>query len=596
VSDLLAHADDDLSLRHARNLTERTLGIRRSLDNYDLYVTDRWFEGDRFERWALEQGSVEKGARAIVRLIERPGFDRRTFRPWDKGRPGRRVAARGDASARNVLNGLLAAPSGGATAKEVIGGLVDAAAGAAALTGPQGFAVGAAVVVFKQLISLGLQDDGDKRAGEDDVSAALRGLGAQVSQLQIQVSELKDQIDEKFLQQQIARASAKVRTVETTQAEFLSMLKWAGEMDDKALLAEERKEARTNLVQRTSSFLSGAHDLADAKDRAADYFNDALMGEKTPGSAPGLISGVREHIGNKRFFTYKSSQEIQNFFRYFEWAQTNLATVLTEFYMLGGTCAKNFMSSHPGQLPTSADCQPVRGVAKEDIERIRDNIAKQGATLPPKILVPGVFIDRDTKIMWRTTPERRMSPEILDKGLFCTKEFVPDCQADLGYGNATVFPTSVYPTTDPWYIPKSFEYRDLFAGRGPDQNEPLARLNSLGVRYQGEPLNGPTYFWLRGDFYLRKLKGPLPSAGWSHVDRIDAIVFKLAPGATSPVGDTWKLGFNCATTASARPTCQSFNQGLGADILWFRRMNDVTEGASYWCRPGRAPSWDPAKC
>jgi hypothetical protein len=25
-------------------------------------------------------------------------------------------------------------------------------------------------------------------------------------------------------------------------------------------------------------------------------------------------------------------------------------------------------------------------------------------------------------------------------------------------------------------------------------------------------------------------------------------------------------------------------------------MNDVTEGASYWCRPGRAPSWDPAKC
>jgi hypothetical protein len=193
--------------------------------------------------------------------------------------------------------------------------------------------------------------------------------------------------------------------------------------------------------------------------------------------------------------------------------------------------------------------------------------------------------------MWRLELAHRTNPEILDHGLICVTRLSTDCQADLGYGSATVFPGLDYPT--PWYIPKSFEYRALFGGRG-GSDEPLARLNSLGVRDKGEQLKGPTYLWLRGDFYLRKHQGDR-HLGFDQVDRVDAIPFKLVPGATTPQTETWKLGFNCGITTTARPTCQSFDRGLGADILWFRRMSDA-EGGDYWCQPGKQSSWDPARC
>jgi len=577
VSDRLAHVEDGPGLRHARNLTERTLGIRRVLDDHDLNVTDRSFEGDRFLRWTLKQGSVEEGARALVQLIERPGFDRRPFRPGDGGGPEARASA-------------------GATAASVLNGLIDGVAGAAALTGPAGFAVSVAAIFFKQLISAGLEDDGDKGGGEDRVLAELRALSAQVT-------ELEKHIDGKFLQLRVEATKKDVTDIEATQEQFRSMLKWAKQKDDEKQPAAVRKEARANLIERTSQFLDDAKRLVNG--HVATHLSNALIAKQAgtkenPLEGPALMPAVREQIGKEHFFTAESSQRIRDFFQYYEWAQTNLATVLSEYYMLGGNCAVSFAASHPTDLLTSNDCGPVRGVAEEDLTAIKDNIARQRATLPSKVLDARVFIDRDNKTMWRTNATYRENPEILDNGVFCQTELVPDCQADLGLANAAVFPGFDYPT--PWYIPKSFEYRQLFAGYGgPD--EPLARLNSLGVRYKGDPLKGPAYFWLRGDFYLRKIKGVLPGQAWAHVDRIDSIVFKLMPGAKSLEQETWKLGSNCSTTAGARPKCQDWNihRGepgapgvVGAYILWFRRMSDA-EGA-YWCRPDRVPSWDPAKC
>lgn len=317
VSALLAHPEDGRSIRHVRNLTERTLGIRPSLDDHDLYVTDQWFEGDRFRRWTMEQGSVGAGARDLVQLIERPGFDRRPFLQGDEGGPEARVAASAGASAANVGNRLRAldCETLTGTGKEVIGGLVDAlVAGiglAQTLTGPAGFGLGAAGALFKGFVSL-VDPCADRQAGEDPVHGALRALAAQVTQLQKQVSEIKDQIDQEFFQGQLAGASAKVRAIENTQAEFLSMLNWARDRDKAQVKLESCQKhgdgcdrgavdaARTSLVQREIFFLIGAEELAGPKDKAADYLNDALMGEKTAGSRAGLISGVRLGHGDPR--------------------------------------------------------------------------------------------------------------------------------------------------------------------------------------------------------------------------------------------------------------------------------------------------------
>jgi hypothetical protein len=590
VSDLLAHAEDGFGLRHARDLTERTLGIRPFLDNHDLYVTDRWFEGDRFERWALEQGSVEAGARALVRHIERPGFDRRRFRPWDGGGPKTRAAASGGASAGNVLNGLLATPSG-ADAADVINGLLDGIAGAAALTGPEGFAVSAAAVFFKKLISLGLEDKGDKGGGEDPVSAQLRGLSAQVT-------DLKKFVGERLLRLEIAPTKVYVRDIAATQDKFLFMLDCAQDAHNQELPERVRNEALTALPNATKTFLRGAEDLVDHNVEV--HLNAALI-DKQIGPDPtdpnktltgdALIPAVRDQIGKERFFTNESSQQIRSFFRYYEWAQTQLATTLTEFYVLGGPCAKSWADLHPGKLLTSNDCKPDRRSAGAVVKDIKDNIAKQRSTLPPKVLDDRVFIDRNTHLMWRLEPTRRMNPEILDGGLHCVTRQGADCIAVLDK-TATVFDGFDYPSA--WNIPSAPDYRALFDGPGgPD--EPLARLNSLGVRYQGEPLKAPAYFWLVGDFYLRKHQGDR-HLGFDKVDRIDALVFRLAPGAKGPTTENFRLGFSCDLTLYTKPTCQDWNRVVGAYILWKRGPMSDGEGGDYWCEPTKQRSWDPAKC
>jgi hypothetical protein len=331
VSHGLAHSEDGPGLRAARKLTERTLGIRPILDDHELYATDQWFEGDVFRRWAMEQGSVGAGARTLVQLIEQPGFDRRRFRPEDGGNPkGKaRAAASGKAIAANVINGLL-----------------DAVGSAAAVTGPLGFVLGGALVVFKQLISLGLEDSGDKKDGDDQLSAQLRGLSAQVAQLQAR-------IDTQFFQLQAKSTRERVTNIQATQDKYLDMLMWAGVVEDTKQTPEKRAAARTSLDNSTLQFLRGAQDLQNEERQLNQALTDEQTGTiKNPVGGPALIPAVRALVGNERFFTNESSEKIRGFFRYYEWAQTNLATVRTEFYLLGGECAKNRLEQakpDPGQ-------------------------------------------------------------------------------------------------------------------------------------------------------------------------------------------------------------------------------------------------------
>jgi hypothetical protein len=581
VSNLLAHAEDGLGLRHARQLTERTLGIRRVLDNSDLYATDRWFQGDRFLRWALEGGSIGAGARALVQLIEEPGFDRRTFRPRDAGRSKTRAVVSGGAS--DVLNRMVAAtPCPGADhAVGVINGLADAIAGASALTGPQGFAVGAAAVVFKKLIELGLGSCVVKSDSEDPVQAALRGISAQVA-------EVKDHVEKKFLQLQIKPTEDMVTDINSTQQKLQNTMKWAKEVEKTNPGTTERAIRVADLNESLKQFLRGARDLVDHN--VAAHLDKALRDKQEAGDpanplkGPPLIPAVRDEVAKERFFTNESSQTIRRFFRYYEWAQTQLATVLTEYYTLGGGCALSFVEDlrHTKDLLTSNDCTPVLGVAAGDVKTITKNIEAQRATLPAKILDPRVVIDRTNRRMWLLKTDFRQSPQIMDGGLVF--EEITGTKNRRRYAlNNSARGLTAYPTD--WDVPTANDYRELFAGA----SEPLARLNSLGVNYNGKELQGRPDLWLKGDFYVYN------NAASGH-GAIDAAVFNLAPGRKSPDVNIVTLADECSINKQSRPDCRIFTGGHGAYIVWSRSQLSDAEGGNYWCQPGKEPSWHPAKC
>jgi hypothetical protein len=619
VSDLLAHREDGPGLRHARDLTERTLGIRPILDDFDLWATDRWFEGDRFRRWALERGSVGAGARRLVRIIERPGFDRRQFDPPDGDGPEARAAASGGASAGNVLNGLLAAGTcGGAIAKDVIGGIADNVASAAGLTGPEGFALGLAVTAFKQIFNQTIPDCGDQSPGEDPVSAQLRGISAQITQV-------KNQIDAKFLNLRIKTVGEKIDAIQDTQAKFMEMLAYA-KAREKALdpskpgdppgkdrcTSETCTKAQANLVDATKKFLTGASGLANAgeqKPTAITYLNTQLTDQATPTRVSGLISDVRESIGNERFFTDQSSQRIRSFFQYYAWWQVELATVLSEYYLLGGDCAFDWQKLHPGQVLTSNNCKPLQDPAAKDAKTIKENIEKQGATLPPKDLDPRVFIDRTSKLMWLREPTVRGASEILSDGthLDCGILSWKDCSAYLVNTEREFQGLGV---RGKWDIPTADLYRDLFAGDAAglkpsdplnpkatlNPGVPLDRLKLLGVSpkagfFQGNPAG---YLWLRGGFNAQRYKiGTAPP----HIFYdYEADLFELKPGGpTDPNQKTFRVGQKCSSPASIFPAerCAHY-ENFAAYIIWHHPM-DADEGGNYWCQPGQK-SWDPAKC
>ena len=608
---VLAHAEDGPGLRRERNRTERTLGIRPILDDHDLYATDRWFEGDRFLRWTMEQGSVGAGAWDLVELIDQPGFDHRPFLAPDGEGPEARAATSGGASARDALDRLAAAPSARGTAKEVINGLIDGINGAAGLTGPQGFAVSAVALFFKTVVGLALEDPGDQDGGQDKVSAALRAISAQIT-------ELQNRIDNKFLQLQIADIDKTVTKIKTTQAEFLSMLKWAGDMDN-AQSETARERAKVGLIQRTQNFLNAAQLRLQDATELDEALRVVQTGTDTAGNTfkrPPLIPAVREQLGAAHFWTNESSERLRGFFNYYEWVQTQLATVLTEFYMLGGSCAVSFVASHPNQLLTSNDCSPRDGVATEDVAKIRDNIEKQRATLPPKVLDPRVFIDMNTRRVWLTNLTTRSAREIVtDRGLVVEEcpggtprtrtepcraalwnnKYSFDFDSQLGWGNGV------------WHIPTANDYRGLFGGPGPSgAGAPLARLNWLGVRQNGGPINWP-YFWLAGDFYVEMNGGIISIRGQN---RVEAVVFKLPAGAAQPETQRLTVGTGCdwdsrrvGNDTVYTPQCSGkwytghWNTDFSAHILHYRAgtLTDA-QGAAYWCNPSRQPSWDPAKC
>ena len=576
IADAVSEKDEGPNGARARAVTERTLEISPVISNYDLYATDRWFEGDRFRRWAMAQGSVDAGVRELVRLIERDGQDTRPFLP---------------AADENSLGRRATSPK--ATAANVINGLIDGLTGAAGFTGPGGFAVSAVALFYKTVIGYALEDEDDK-GSEDPVSAQLRGLSGQVSQL-------KDRLDSKILQLQIAPTEARVTDIRQTQEKFLSMLKWARARDDTKLPSSKREEARTALPNATITFLRAAQALVDGN--VAAQLDKALRDRQEGGAAanpvkgPALIPAVREEVAKGHFFTSDSSEKIRDFFRYYEWAQTELATVLTEYYMVGGDCALIKLTQGKEN-----DCEPDRGSAKDQVNEISADIGRQRATLPPK-LEARVAIDRTNRRFWYLDPTVRTNPQILSAGLVYQQ-------------SGTLFGTDRYSLRDRassfweldrqlgwggtccernWQFPTAADYQSLFSGPGPG-NGPLDRLNSLGVRYNGQPLKGNSLLWLAGDFYVRINGGVF--AGDS---RVESVVYRLPDGGKPAETQRYTLGKPCSSWGPpsvpyVTPTCSWKWNGLEGYVLWYRGAVPDAVGAKYWCNPARPPTWDPEKC
>jgi hypothetical protein len=628
VADAWAHAEKGRSHRRARNVIERTLGIRRIFDDDDLYATDRWFDGDRFHRWTLEQGSVGAGARALVDHIDEPGFDRRVFRDSDDGGPSARVAAN----------------YGGELTKTLLGNLIDSAGGAINASGLGSFGLGAALAFGKLLINLAIDAAFPEEVKVSEAEKQAKLANVKLDKISTQIVELKGQIDTQFFKLQVAKTQSIINDTEAAQKDLRDATATAERMLKPGVTKQKFAEEETHYNTALSRFLTLAHKLdtghaidnlhrdlvAEQQGGTVDPANPYGPAPNNPVTVPPLLSGIRAEVGKQRFFTSESSKTIRDFFDYYEWWQGRLAVVLTEYHMLGGRCALTTSDptcKYTPPLPNpNSTPPPDRISAIQGVEEIQNNIAKQGEALPPKVLDPRVIIDTRTKRMWLLEPTWRGNPEILQSGLGggCIEQKGDECRADLT-NPGQVFPdlATIFLATPggpqaknyatPWIIPKASDLRDLFAGSGEPTpadcenqpacvpNEPYDRLKKLGVRYKGEPLKGNPDFWLASDFYLKIERS---FGGNRSVTGIKAAYFKLVPRASKETVTSVNLGSGtCGLSAGfpTIPTCSSWNRNFGAFILWYRGLIGDAEVGDYWCRPGAdgkvsKPSWNASQC
>jgi hypothetical protein len=580
VADVWAHAEDERSHRRARNVVERTLGIKRVLNDYDLYTTDRWFNGDRFHRWTLEQGSVGAGARALVRRIERPGFDRYLFRSRDGEGPEARVAASGGADAASILNGL-----------------IDTASSAANLSGPQGFAVGALLLFVKKAI-----EGGSAASGQDEATAKLDKISDQITNLEADLGK-------KTLGLQAWFTERLIGSIETTEEDLRDALKHNANLKDKTLTKEKRQDEIRAFNSSTAEFIEAANALLKPPDPVAKNLHKALTNvqkggtPEKPQEVPALLPGLREQIGRGRFLTSESGPRIRRFFSYYEWWQTRLAALLTEYYTLGGLCAT---TTPPDYCEKPPKPDPAR--ARDRINEIKDNLAVQRQYLPRTYLdseplkAGQVFIDRTTKLMWGVEPEYRSSKDIMRDGTFsgCAVYSLSPIQPGLCQIDAREV------TPAPFLIADRYDFRaatfaelnKLFADHTGDT---LSWLKTAGVsfedprgtRFPGYEPNKLAYrvaLWSRDGWWVEPRLNEMKA-------RMAVLQYGTARPAfttSGPLKDpdwlTPEIARRCPLDnhyrVPARPNCAEPLTSRGGFILWVRATS-ATEQQMY-CGSG----WD----
>ena len=467
VTEVLANKEGNQggSDREIRDLAEQTLGIPQVLDDADLFATDRWFDGDRFRRWAAEQGSIEDGARVLAALAEQPGLDQHRFRPPGGDGPESRVAAK---------------PIG-AGANTVLDGIIEHIATAASGSGLHGIVFGLALKGIKSAIADGI-------SGQEQ--SELSRVEAQLTEINARLAGLENQLKDAVFKLKIEATRPALTTIDTAERD----LEWAltakkpgwraGNPDPPALGTKDRQEIFADAID---AFKNKAKLLDEQGNVASDL--NSLLTKQLPNGEPPLITGVRGSVArNTRFFTSKSSDEIDRFFDYYKDYETRLAVLLSEYYSLNN------------KLPT----------AKNRVEQIRDvYLPDQRKLMPDADLDPSVFIDCGPKncdqaasgaLMYRTEPTYRSSKDVTGEGNYSKCTFYngldkPDCRLDA----KRRFPGYA----DEWRPPLMSQAMQLFDGHAGDA---VSWLNKAGVSfkpaarfpgYDPAALTYPAMLWTR---------------------------------------------------------------------------------------------------
>ncbi len=294
-------------------------------------------------------------------------------------------------------------------------------------------------------------------SGQDDVSAKLNDISRQIA-------ELKTQLGDAVFQLQVEQTRKTINLIQAAQADFQDALK------QNLSTAAGKKAA----AESTTLFLDKAKELETKA--SAGYLHDALTSQQ-PEGAPPLLPGVRRKIGGERFFTSANSERLRRFFTYYEWRQTALATVLSEYHTYN----------------------EFAHTAGRRVREIQDNLKEQRQYLPPKYLgdepLRGqVFIDSTTKQMWGVNPTYQNSRDITGYGTFsfCGSRHPPPAVSANDYPTCRLNATNQFAGYSGWRAPITAEAKKLFANHPGDA---LSWLKTMGVNFYNEGF--PISLWLR---------------------------------------------------------------------------------------------------
>ena len=507
-------AGPDRNSERGRDVVERFLGIDRVLDDADLLATDRWFDGDEFASFAARSGGIGRAVRDLVERID--DRDRgRAFRPGD----GEGSAPRAPV---NVAGG----------ADVVLDSLIELISTASGFTGPQGIVFGLALKGIKALITSNLPGGNDE-IGE--VKAALDAIAVQIAQLKAQIGEAVFQIQ-----------------VEGTRKELVKIEQAQRDLDYALKLPHKTESEQRAVTAAVNEFVEDAKKL-----RGVALELHSSLTQTQPEGALALLPGVRRKIGNERFFTANSSRRIRAFFAHYEWWQTRLAELLSEYHTLDGA-------------PDTA-LQRVREIRN-------DFLPVQRRALPTGNLSSQVFVDTKTKLMWGVAPLYRSAAQIPAYGF-------TECGGAnvLGIDRCSLNATANFAGYSNWRLPTEEQAMGLFSDRG--GADPVDWLAGAGVRFDGSPGFNPAQLeqrislWLRDKFLVTK-RGTLRP-----YKTIDARVLVLKPGRgwendiKPPQTHSMGVAANCNNNNTS--SCSGFNERGGGFFLWVRPTTPA-ELSQYW--------------
>jgi hypothetical protein len=434
---------------------------------------------------AVPAGAADAGPDSVSRAIDQPSVDRvaldRGFDP----------PLGGEAAVRRATDGL--------NAGAFLNGLIDAAGSAVGATGPTGFALGASLFFIKQLI-------GSAEGGDEAQDAY-----AKLSEIDSKLTDLKNQLGENVFDMQVGKTDDYITDIRAAASDLRDALEHAKKADNKGLTEKERAQERRSFNSSMAEFLDDAHKLV--QDNVIAKLNAALIDHqeegdpRNPVKKPALLPQLRRKIAGEKFLTAERTARLRQFFRYYEWEQVRLGTVLTEYYLLGGPCTWSPPANYCDNPAPPKPADPDPGRAEDRVSTIEANIEqqRQAAGLPKKYLDEDplrgrVFIDMKSNYMWGVEPAFRSSAQITRYGSFrgcgVRRQDYPEsatCRLDAkdrfaGYD---------------WVVPSMAEARTLFADSG-DAN-PISWLRTAGLAFPkrvGARLSSQVALWLRDGWSL----------------------------------------------------------------------------------------------